>query len=44
MNTLPMRHRVLAWALAALTLGATATLYLQPEFMLEVATRVWSCF
>ena len=44
MNAPSTRHRVLAWSLAALALGATASLYLQPEFMLDMATRVWSCF
>ena len=44
MNAPSTRHRVLAGSLAALALGATASLYLQPEFMLEMATRVWSCF
>jgi hypothetical protein len=37
-------HRLLVWALAlALLLGVFA-LYLQPDFMVQLAQQLWACF
>jgi hypothetical protein len=40
-----MIHRAVLWYGAALLACAvTFTLYLNPHFALELATRVWACF
>lgn len=36
--------RMLAWAAAAAALGAVFMAYLQPDLMVDLANRVWSCF
>ncbi len=44
---LPIRRRwlrPLAWALAALALGAVFTAYLDPHLMVDLANRAWACF
>ncbi len=37
-------HRVLAWALALAVLLGVLTLYLQPDFMVQLAQQMWACF
>lgn len=40
-------HRPLRWLamlLAALVLAGVFMLYLQPDFMLDIANQLWSCF
>jgi len=36
--------RTLAWAAAAAALAAVFMAYLQPDLMVDLANRVWSCF
>jgi len=36
--------RLSLWALAAAVLGFAFAAYLQPEFMLDLANRVYLCF
>jgi hypothetical protein len=40
----PTRHHLLAWALALLSLLGVFPLYLQPDFMVQLAQQVWACF
>jgi hypothetical protein len=40
----PHRRTLLAWAAATLALAAVFTAYLQPQAVVDLATRVWSCF
>jgi hypothetical protein len=37
-------QRILAWALAVAALLAVFALYLQPDFMVQLAQQVWACF
>ena len=37
-------RRVLAWGAALLALGLTFMAYLQPELVVDLANRLWSCF
>ncbi len=43
-----MRHpavkRMVVWTAAALALLAVFMSYLQPDLMVDLANRVWSCF
>ncbi len=41
---LPLVWRVLAWAAAILACLAVFGLYTDPEFMVLLADKVWSCF
>lgn len=36
--------RVLAWLAVAAVLAAVFMSYLQPELMVDLANRLWSCF
>ncbi len=36
--------KTLLWALALIALALTFTAYLQPGLVMDVATRLWSCF
>jgi hypothetical protein len=45
MNVLGSRWlRVLGWLAVALALVATLALYQRPDFLLQLADQVWSCF
>ena len=37
-------RRLRLWALAIFALGLTFWAYLQPDLILDLATRAWSCF
>lgn len=37
-------QRALAWTAALAALLATFALYQQPDFMFDMADRIWSCF
>lgn len=37
-------QRTLAWAAAIAALLATFALYQRPDFMIDMADRLWSCF
>jgi hypothetical protein len=39
-----VRTRIMAWALTALALGAVFILYTRPDFMVQTANQLWSCF
>ena len=34
----------LLWPLIALVLLAVSALYLQPDFMVQMANQIWACF
>lgn len=36
--------RLLIWATCAVALGTVFLAYLQPDLMVDLANRVWSCF
>jgi hypothetical protein len=38
------RARLLVYAAAMAVLAGVFTLYLQPEFMMNMADQLWSCF
>jgi hypothetical protein len=40
----PVAVRALAWTLAATALLATFALYHRPEFLVNLADQIWSCF
>lgn len=40
----PMAVRALAWTAAGLALLGTFALYQQPEFLVNLADQIWSCF
>ena len=40
----PRWQRLALWALIALVLALVFGLYLQPEFMVNMADQVWACF
>ncbi|MDP2004613.1 MAG: hypothetical protein Q8K45_02965 [Rubrivivax sp.] len=40
----PRWQRPLLWVAAALVLGAVFVAYLSPHMVVDLATRVWSCF
>jgi hypothetical protein len=37
-------QRLLAWATTAAALAAVAAAYLDPQLMVDLANKVWSCF
>jgi len=37
-------QHLLGWALALLLLLGVFALYLQPDFMVQLAQQVWTCF
>ncbi len=37
-------QRPLLWAAVAVVLGATFAAYLSPHMVVDLASRVWSCF
>jgi hypothetical protein len=37
-------RRVLAWTAVLAALAATFTAYLQPDLVVDLANRLWSCF
>ena len=39
-----LRRRSLAWAAAAGALALTAAAYLDPQVVVDLANRVWTCF
>jgi hypothetical protein len=39
-----MWQRALAWSAAIAALLATFALYQRPDFMIDMADRLWSCF
>jgi hypothetical protein len=43
MRALPFK-RMLAWVAVAIALAAVFMAYLQPDLMVDLANRVWSCF
>ena len=40
----PLAIKALAWAAVALALLGTLTLYQRPEFLVNLADQLWSCF
>lgn len=40
----PLAVRALAWTAASMALLATFALYHRPEFLVDLADKVWSCF
>ncbi len=40
----PWVLKALLWSSAVLALAGAWTLYTQPDFMVQMADRVWSCF
>ena len=40
----PAARTALGWAAAAAVLAAVFAAYLSPHMMLDLATRLWSCF
>lgn len=36
--------RLIAWTAALLALGGVFALYLQPDFVVDLANQVWACF
>ncbi len=40
----PTWRRLLAWALALAILAGVFALYLQPDFMVQLAQLGWACF
>jgi len=39
-----LRLRLVSGALAIVVLGAVFLLYTQPDFMVQMANQLWSCF
>ena len=39
-----LRQRTVAWAAAAAALAFTAAAYLDPQLVVDLANRVWTCF
>lgn len=45
--SVPLRHRLwqgLGWLAVALALLGTLALYRDPDFLLQLADQLWSCF
>ncbi|GLS12782.1 MULTISPECIES: hypothetical protein [Hydrogenophaga] len=40
----PRATQVLVWLAVAAALAATLALYRQPDFMVNLADQLWSCF
>lgn len=40
----PRVARTLVWAAVALALAGTWTLYRRPDFLVDLANQLWSCF
>lgn len=40
----PHNRALLTWSAAAVALAAVFVAYLRPQVVLDLATRVWSCF
>lgn len=40
----PMALKTLAWFVVALALLGTLTLYQRPDFLVNLADQLWSCF
>ncbi|MEO7106305.1 MAG: hypothetical protein ABIZ09_08035 [Rhodoferax sp.] len=39
-----LRKKILAGAIALVALASVFTLYTRPDFMVQMANQVWSCF
>lgn len=39
-----LRRRLLLWSAATATLLAVFSLYTQPDFLVQLANQVWTCF
>ena len=39
-----LRQRALAWSAVAAALALTAAAYLDPQVVVDLANRVWTCF
>jgi len=40
----PLAVKALVWSVVALALAGAWSLYTQPDFLVDLADRVWSCF
>lgn len=40
----PLARQATVWALVALALMATLALYTRPDFLIQLADQLWSCF
>lgn len=40
----PLAVKALVWSAVALALAGAWSLYTQPNFLVDLADRVWSCF
>lgn len=40
----PLAVKALVWSAVALALAGAWSLYTQPDFVVDLADRVWSCF
>jgi hypothetical protein len=40
----PLARQSAVWALVALALLATLALYTRPDFLVQLADQLWSCF
>jgi len=40
----PLARQSVVWALVALALLATLALYTRPDFLVQLANQLWSCF
>jgi hypothetical protein len=40
----PLASKVMLWAIVALALLGTLMLYQRPDFLVNLADQVWSCF
>ncbi len=40
----PLAVKALVWSAVALALVGAWSLYTQPDFLVDLADRVWSCF
>jgi len=40
----PIARHALAWTAVALALAATLVLYTRPDFLVQLADQLWSCF
>jgi hypothetical protein len=40
----PLARQSAVWALVALVLLATLALYTRPDFLVQLADQLWSCF
>jgi formate hydrogenlyase subunit 3/multisubunit Na+/H+ antiporter MnhD subunit len=43
-RTMDLGRRLLIWAAAATALAAVFMAYLQPDMVVDLANRFWSCF